>query len=383
MVYFNIILSQFTEPNIKQTMTDNFYNLEQITICATSCCNLQCRMCPVVVRDKKSLTREQALQIADFALREQVKRVVIGGGEPTLLPYLKELIDTLSQNSIEIWILTNATRFSEDDILFYAEHQNVILNISIDGIGKVHDYIRGEGNFEKVNKVFLALMEKGVKVAVNTVIQKSNFAHSIETYEYFKSFPLVWHGFSFAETYHQKELVPIENLSEAISQLYEILKRDSVENHHVSLSKEMIKGFELSFRYPNLIMHPGENCPIPKTHLGIDEEGWVLPCWHYPWKKNEKRNIRNRTIDEIIEDPDIKGEVSYAIGKNGCKGCSTVCYFWNKKFREKAMFPEGKWKWQQRWMLSKMITQSHFPLLYNLAHKTKTTLKTYINKNGK
>ncbi len=356
-------------------MTDNFYNWEQITICATSCCNLQCRMCPVVVRDKKSLTREQALQIADFAIINKVKRVVIGGGEPTLLPYLKELIALISKYSIEIWVLTNATRLSEDDIVFYAEHPNVILNISIDGIGEVHDYIRGEGNFDKANKVFLSLIKKGAKVAINTVIQKSNYTHSIETYEYFKHFPLAWHGFSFAETYHQKELVSLENLDEATNQLYEILERDLSENRHVSLSREMIKGFELSFRYPDLIMHPGENCPIPISHLGIDEYGWVLPCWHYPWTKNEKRNINNRTINEIVEDPDIKREISHAISKNGCKGCSTVCYFWNVKFREKAMFPKGKWKWQRHWMLAKMITQNHFPILYNVARKTKSILK--------
>ncbi len=267
-------------------MSENFYNLEQITICATSCCNLQCRMCPVITRDKRSLSREQALHIANFALRKKVKRVVIGGGEPTLLPYLKELLDILSQNSIEIWILTNATRMTEEDIHYYAEHPNIIINISIDGIGKVHDYIRGDGNFEKTNKIFLALIEKGAKVAINTVIQKSNYNRSIETYEYFKQFPIVWHGFSFSETYHQKELVPSEYMKEAINQLYEILKRDRVESNHVSLSEEMIKGFELSYRYPYFIMHPGENCPIPKTHLGIDEEGWVLPCWHYSgWEK--------------------------------------------------------------------------------------------------
>ncbi len=354
-------------------MSNTFYNLEQITICITSCCNLQCRMCPVITRDKKSLSREQTLHIADFAVRKKVKRIVIGGGEPTLLPYLKELIELLSKNSIEIWILTNATRISDDDIRYYAEHPNVIMNISIDGIGKVHDYIRGEGNFDKTNKVFLSLIEKGAKVAVNTVIQKSNYNCSIDTYEYFKQFPLVWHGFSFAETYHQKELVPPENMEEAISQLYKILETDQNENKHVSLSREMIRGLELSFRYPNFIMHPGENCPIPQTHLGIDEEGWVLPCWHYPaWIKNENRNINNRTLDEIIEDPAIKKEVSYAISKEGCKGCSTVCYFWNEKFREKAMFPQGKWKWQRQWMLTKTNIQNHLPFLYNLVKKTKS-----------
>lgn len=354
-------------------MTDNFYNFEQITVCLTSCCNLQCRMCPVISREKRNLTREQVLHIADFALRRKVRRVELGGGEPTLMPYLKEVIDLLSQNNTEIWLLTNATRFTEEDIDYYSKHKNVILNISFDGVGEVHDYIRGKGNFERANKVFLSLIEKGANIAVNTVIQKSNYTHTIETYEYFKKFPIIWHGFSFAESYHQKELVPLEELNVAIEQLHEILRRDSEESKHVSLSKEMIKSLELNFRYPHLIMHPGENCPIPKTHLGIDEEGWVLPCWHYSgWVKDESRNINHKTLDEIVESPNIKDEITRVIGKNGCSGCSTVCYFWNKEFRDKAMFPHGKWKWERQWMLTKQIAKEKFPQLYNIVKKTKS-----------
>jgi len=333
-------------------------------------------MCPVVSREKKTLSREQLLHISDFAIRKKFQRVVIGGGEPTLLPYLKEMIDKLSQHSIEIWVLTNATRFTREDIQYYADHPNVILNISVDGVGEVHNSIRGEGTFERTNEAFLSLIEKGAKVAINTVIQKSNYDKSIETYEYFKSYPLVWHGFSFTETYHQKELVPMELIPIAINQLYEILERDKKERRHVSLSKDMIKGFELSFRYPDLIMHPGKNCSIPKSHIGIDEEGWVVPCWHYPiWEKDETRNINFTLLDDIINSPVIKDEIEKAIGENGCKGCSTVCYFWNQTFRDKAMNPQGKWKWERKWLLAKIYTQNQFPKLYNSIRQLKSLIK--------
>lgn len=352
-------------------MENKFYNWEQITICITSCCNLSCKMCPVVVKKKSTLTREQSLHIAEFAIRHNIKRVVIGGGEPTLLPYLNEILELLSKHDLEIWLLTNAIRLTREDIEFYAQHPNIILNISFDGVGKVHDQIRGEGTFEKTLENFYQLIEQGAKISVNTVIQKSNFDKLVETYEYFKRFPISWHGFSFAEPYHQKELVPPENIPIAIKQLYEILKKQEKDGQYVTLSKSMIRSFEISLYNPELIMHPGENCSIPKCHIGIDEDGWVLPCWHYPWEKKEIRNINYFSLEDIVNNHEIRDEILFAVGPNGCKGCSTVCYFWNEEFRRKTMYPQGKWKVKREYDLLKKRMRTNYPFLYYLAQKIK------------
>jgi hypothetical protein len=90
------------------------------------------------------------------------------------------------------------------------------------------------------------------------------------------------------------------------------------------------------------------------------------------WVKTKVENINHKTLDEIVESPNIKDEITRVIGKNGCSGCSTVCYFWNKEFRDKAMFPHGKWKWERQWMLTKQIAKEKFPQLYNIVKKTKS-----------
>lgn len=349
-------------------MEDTFYNWEQLTVCITSCCNLRCRMCPVVNRNKKSLPRELAFQIVQFVREKGFKRVVLGGGEPTLMSYLDEMIENLTRNNIEVWILTNAVDLTPTQIDFYSKHKNIVLNISVDGIGEVHDFIRGEGNFKSTMRNLEELIAKGANIAINTVIQKSNFDKSLETYEFFKHYPLLWHGFSFAEPWHQKELVPLELIPIAIAQLYEIYRRDQKFKKNVSLTPQLIENFELSCRYPEYIMHPGENCPIPFSHLGIDEEGYVVPCWHYPfWKKDNSRNLYNRSLWEITEDPDIKEEIRQAVGKNGCRGCSTVCYFWNEKFREKSTCPSGEWYWNRKLLVWKLKLKNKMPNLYNTA----------------
>ena len=356
-------------------MQSNFYEWEQLTVCLTSCCNLNCRMCPVVTRKKKSITREQALQITKFAIEKGFKRVVLGGGEPTLMSYLNEMLDQLTKHNIEIWILTNAIELHPSLIEYLGAHKNIVVNVSIDGVGEVHDFIRGEGTFRSTLENLNKLIQVGANIAINTVIQRTNYDRSIETYEYFKDYPLLWHGFSFSEPYHQKELVPLELMPVAIEQLYEIFRRDQNYKKNVSLTPEMIEGFEISFRYPEFIMHPGENCPIPKSHLGIDEEGWVVPCWHYPfWTKDNSRNINYRSLEEITEDPKIKGEIEKAIGKNGCNGCSTVCYFWNEKFRTKATHPSGKWYWNRKFLLWKLKTKKELPAVYKVAKSIKNLI---------
>ncbi|MCX8064355.1 MAG: radical SAM protein [Candidatus Hydrogenedentes bacterium] len=353
-------------------MQSNFYNWEQLTICITSCCNLNCRMCPVVSRKKKSIPREIAFQIVKFAIEKGFKRVVLGGGEPTLMSYFNDIIEELTRNNIEIWILTNAVDLSPFQIKYFSEHKNIVVNISIDGVGEVHDFIRGEGTFESTLANLDRLTSEGANVAINTVIQRSNYDKSIETYEYFKNYPLLWHGFSFAEPWHQKELVPPELIPTAINQLYEIHRRDQRYKNNVSLTSQLIKDFDLSSRYPEFIMHPGENCPIPTSHLGVDEEGWVVPCWHYPfWRKNESRNIYNRSLWEITEETEIRNEINKAISKEGCKGCSTVCYFWNEKFRTRVIAPSGKWYWNKKFMIWKLGLKNKMPKVHRIAGNIK------------
>lgn len=101
-------------------------------------------MCLVIRGEKASLTREQAFHIADFARRRGSERCVLGGGEPTMVPYVWDLMDDLAESGVEMWLLTNAYRFTADNIRRLSTYPKVVLSISVDVVGDVHDGMRGK-----------------------------------------------------------------------------------------------------------------------------------------------------------------------------------------------------------------------------------------------
>lgn len=118
------------------------------------------------------------------------------GGEPFLRSDLVELIKSsydICQPKI-INIPTNSLLGAEfisekvKEICRACPKADIVLNLSLDGIGEMHDKIRGrEGNFEKVIDNYKALKKldfQNLSVGIHSVVSKANFHHIKELYNY-------------------------------------------------------------------------------------------------------------------------------------------------------------------------------------------------------
>jgi len=349
---------------------DTFFEWRKLAINLTTSCNLRCKMCPVIYMERNSFTREQAFNIADFADRRGFRKIILTGGEPTLLPYFWDLLERLAQTSAEIQVLTNAYRLSPENIAAFARCPRLIINISIDGIGPVHDAIRAPGTFERTESAIRDLIEAGCRVAVNTTVQRSNCTTLMDIYDYFKDFRLEWHAFNIAEPIHGKELVPKEKISECLGLLRAIARRNALDNGHTDLDANRIACFRVWLSYPKLATHPGLGCPIPRRQLLIEPDGLVLPCPHYGgWRRDAGRNINTRTLDEMVDSPDYEEEIRRAIGPGGCPGCSSTCYFLDDDYRNTTLHPTGRLKAWRVALHGKEYLREYHPRLFALSHQ--------------
>lgn len=122
-------------------------------------CNLACRMClPEFsskvqkvweVLDRKAETEDDNVSVNPQYILENSKDlhfVDIIGGEPfyhkKAKNLLKNLIESGDSKHITVHITTNATRIDLDTIKLLKQFQDVVLSISIDGVGKLQEYIR-------------------------------------------------------------------------------------------------------------------------------------------------------------------------------------------------------------------------------------------------
>ena len=141
-------------------------------------CNLRCKMCPFWKRSSKdsSLEKEKAIlkQIHDSG----VCGIAFEGGEPLLRNDLAKILAFSRSLPLHTSLVTNGTLL-ESRIYEIAPYINGAIYVSLDGLEKTHDTIRGvSGCFRKAIEGIIASKEK-VFVAINTTIMTENL-HEIE-----------------------------------------------------------------------------------------------------------------------------------------------------------------------------------------------------------
>lgn len=148
-----------------------------VTIEATLACNLHCTMCfQNDYRDRgiaKELGTDGLLQVL-HRLPPEIRFAYFLGGEVFLRKGFPRLLETVDAQGIETFITTNGTRIGAEDwaVLNRVRHLTG-LGFSLDGIGAVHDAIRGEDTYQAIiGNVQRALAKQ--RVYISFVMMESN-----------------------------------------------------------------------------------------------------------------------------------------------------------------------------------------------------------------
>ena len=167
------------------------FELPTIEVKINNLCNLKCRMCnPLdstswtdwkeveefyekennyLVPTVKKLTKRPGQYIGPFddsdnwwssfeKLLPHFRRVEFAGGEPLMDPNHYKILDMLLPyaDNIEIKYATNGTKLGISDgrtiFDYWPYFRSVAVNVSIDGIHDVYEYIRGNGDFKLVEE---------------------------------------------------------------------------------------------------------------------------------------------------------------------------------------------------------------------------------------
>jgi len=136
-------------------------------------CNLACSYCLTESSprsERRQLTAEQMIAVAEQAKELGFTALGITGGEPFLLPWLPETVLAMAGH-LPLVLLTNGTLFAGDRIERAAglAHPDVALQISLDShLPDVNDMARGPDNFAKVVEAVPRLLARGVRVRIAT-----------------------------------------------------------------------------------------------------------------------------------------------------------------------------------------------------------------------
>ncbi|MCM8803558.1 MAG: radical SAM protein [Candidatus Omnitrophica bacterium] len=155
------------------------YKPYDVAWAVTKQCNLKCAHCSISAGSagKDELSTEEGLSFIEDVANLGPVKFVFTGGEALLRKDIFELIEYATSLNMQVEVATNGTLI-DDNVAKRLKNAGVYeVAISMDGIGKIHDNIRGiKGTFDKAVRAIKACKKAGLKVHFHTTIFKINIS---------------------------------------------------------------------------------------------------------------------------------------------------------------------------------------------------------------
>jgi radical SAM protein with 4Fe4S-binding SPASM domain len=146
-------------------------SLRYLELQVTSRCNLTCRHCYLGRRKKEDLEIEQVKDILGEFEVLQGLRILLSGGEPLLYPFFWRLNQILPNYQFRKVLLTNGLTLQPETIDKMRVDE---IQISVDGMKKGHELLRGGGTFAKTVAAARLVANSGKDLSIATMIHTGN-----------------------------------------------------------------------------------------------------------------------------------------------------------------------------------------------------------------
>jgi radical SAM family uncharacterized protein len=268
-------------------------------------CNLKCKMCPFWKRQSKDLSTENEKQILKQIYNSGVCGIGFEGGEPLLRNDLAEILAYSRALPLHTSLITNGTLLKSkiDEI---APYISGMVFVSLDGLEKTHDQIRGvNGCFKKAVQGIDAAKDK-VSIIINTTMTAENIYEVEDIVRLAKDLG-VRIVLSKAHEYH--------NINASAPQDDEVTK---VAKRLIELKKKGFPIFNTTEYFKVVAKEKKWKCK-PWSIINVGTDGrLVLPCYVYNQYETDASVFENniKTVTSSFDWQAI----------SNCKKCSLHCY---------------------------------------------------------
>jgi len=301
-------------------------------IIVTYRCNARCHMCNTWKYPSK---REEEIGVPIYEKLPFMKTINITGGEPFLREDIDEIISVLKKKTKRLVISSNGY-FTEKIVRLFDKHKDIGIRISIEGLPKANDELRGIPNgFDRGIRTLIELHHKGVKdIGFGITVSDKNAKDLIELY-------------------HLADMMGLEFATAAIHNAFYFHKFDNKFEHpdvaieeYKKLVQELLKSnkvkdwFRAYFNY-GLINYIKGNPRLLPCEMGydsffLDPKGEILPC---NVMEEAMGNLKEKSFEEIWN-----SERSREIRRK-VKSCTHSCWMIGSVSQQmkKYIFKPGIW----------------------------------------
>jgi len=298
-----------------------------LTVSLTHRCNLNCLMCSVSTRYSTEMSLEDLSRLAS-SLGKWPRWITFSGGEPFLRKDLEAIVELFYRKCRPrvINLPTNAT-FPESaeravQIAASCPRTIVVVNISLDDIGDLHDRVRGvPGTFERAVQTLRRIQQnrpKNLKVGIHTVISALNSDRIDRIVPSMRVLKPDHYVTEIAEERWELQNAPLDVKLDAenLRRVLPLLKSDLIQNAGYGFSR--ISASLRARYYDMLSVEPEPNnrllpCYSGRASAHVDADGTVWACcvmgsvmgrlqesgfdFRAMWNRSEARLVRKRIAD--------------------------------------------------------------------------------------
>ncbi len=237
----------------------------------TTGCNLRCKHCFQGDYQEKFMPLEKFKHIVDILAQNYVYEINLVGGE---IFYHKDIMSMLryaASKGMAITIVTNATLITDEMIDQLSKVDYLYVLISLDGNKKIHNYIRGQGTYDRVVNTAAKVKKMGINTEFLFTLNSVNIMCYREVIELSKQLdiPINFNLFKpFDKLNHQELVISPELFFEAIEELLTLRVK---KGYKIGLSNAAIVARALGL--------PDKNeCTASLSGVVINTDGQMLIC---------------------------------------------------------------------------------------------------------
>lgn len=156
-------------------------------------CNMRCRFCFATFKDVKNtilpkghLPKDEAMRVVEELAEIGFDKITFAGGEPTLCPWLNELIEVAKKAGMTTMIVTNGSKLSTQ----FLEKNKPFLDwiaLSVDSLNEQTNTAIGRTiNGSKLIESYYNMAEKikqfGYGIKINTVVSSKNYTENLSEF---------------------------------------------------------------------------------------------------------------------------------------------------------------------------------------------------------
>lgn len=177
------MIERHVHPVIRRASTVNYHMLKA--------CNMRCGFCFATFEDtsaRDQLKAEKACELVDRLCEVGFQKINFAGGEPTLLPWLPDLIRRTKSYGLTTSIVTNGSRITAawlDDLRGCLD----IIALSIDSVDsdtqrKIGRVVKGKDPIDASHYIRLGelIKDRGIRLKVNTVVNHFNHTEDFRSF---------------------------------------------------------------------------------------------------------------------------------------------------------------------------------------------------------